>query len=48
MLEVDDFELLRKTNITKEYLTKDDIEKLEEGIFVFGISDLNAALEDFE
>ena len=48
MKEFDDFQLLRKTNISKEYLTSEDIEKLEEGIFVFGISNLNSALEDFE
>lgn len=48
MLEAEDFELLRETSISKEYLTKEDIEKLEEGIFVFGISDLNSVLEDFE
>ena len=48
MIEAEDFELVRETNISKEYLTEDDIEKLEEGIFVFGISDLNSALEDFE
>ena len=48
MIEAEDFELVRETNISKEYLTNDDIEKLEEGIFVFGISDLNSALEDFE
>ena len=48
MIEAEDFELVRETNISKEYLTNEDVEKLEEGIFVFGISDLNSALEDFE
>lgn len=48
MQEVEDFKLIKETNISKEYLTQEDIEKLEEGIFVFGISNLNSALEDFE
>ena len=48
MVEAEDFELIKETNISKEYLTKEDLEKLEEGIFVFGISNLNSALEDFE
>lgn len=48
MQEVDDFKFIRETNISKEYLTKEDIESLEEGIFVFGVSNLNSALEDFE
>ena len=48
MKEFDDFELVQSTNISKEYLTEKDIETLEEGIFVFGMKDLNAVLEDFE
>ena len=48
MKEFDDFQLIRETNISKEYLTNEDLEKLEEGIFVFGISNLNSCLEDFE
>ena len=48
MQEVDDFKLIRETNISKEYLTEEDIERLEEGIFIFGVSNLNSALEDFE
>lgn len=48
MQEVDDLKFVRETNISKEYLTEEDIENLEEGIFVFGISNLNSALEDFE
>lgn len=46
--EYDDFELFKETGISKEYLTQNDINSLEEGIFVFGIGDLNSALEDFE
>lgn len=48
MIEAEDFELVTETNISKEYLTNNDIKKLEEGIFVLGISNLNSALEDFE
>lgn len=48
MKEVDDFKLVKETNISKEYLTQNDIQNLEEGIFVFGIGNLNSALEDFE
>lgn len=46
--EAEDYKLLKETNISKDYLTEKDISKLEEGIFVFGISNLNSALEDFE
>lgn len=48
MIKSDNFELVKETNISKEYLTVEDIKRLEEGIFVFGVSDLNSALEDFE
>lgn len=40
--------LYKSTNISKDYLTNIDIEKLEEGIYVYGISNLNSAIEDFE
>lgn len=40
--------LYKATNISKEYLTSVDIEKLEEGIYVYGMSNLNSAIEDFE
>lgn len=40
--------LYKSTNISKDYLTNVDIEKLEEGIYVYGISNLNSAIEDFE
>lgn len=43
-----DFELMKTTNISKEYLTSTDINNLEEGICVYGIENLNSALEDFE
>ena len=40
--------LYKSTNISKEYLTSLDIQKLEEGIYVYGIGNLNSAIEDFE
>jgi hypothetical protein len=40
--------LYEKTNIYTEYLSDDDKEKLEEGIYVYGVSDLNSTLENFE
>lgn len=48
MEEFDDFRLLKTTNISREYLTDTDVINLEEGIFVYGIRNLNSALEDFE
>ena len=48
MKEFDDFKLLKTTNISREYLTEADIINLEEGIFVYGITNLNSVLEDFE
>lgn len=48
MKEYDDLQFMLDTNISKEYLTNEDIKRLEEGIFVFGIGNLNSALEDFE
>lgn len=46
--EFDDYEFVQTTNISKEYLTEKDIAALEEGIFVFGMKELNSKLEDFE
>lgn len=40
--------LYKSTNISKDYLTSVDIEKLEEGIYIYGIGNLNSAIEDFE
>ena len=48
VMEAEELKLMTQTNISKEYLTDDDIKVLEEGIFVFGISNLNSLLEDFE
>ena len=48
MIEAEELELVLETNISKEYLTNSDIKSLEEGIFVFGVGNLNSALEDFE
>ena len=43
-----DKELYEITNISIEYLTDEDLEKLEEGIYVYGIAELNSTLESFE
>lgn len=40
--------LYKTTNISKDYLTSADITNLEEGIYVYGRSNLNSAIEDFE
>ena len=40
--------LYETTDISKEYLTEEDIKKLEEGFYVFGEGKLNSVLEDFE
>lgn len=39
---------LNSTEISKEYLTEEDVRKLEEGIAVYGVSSINSVLEDFE
>lgn len=43
-----DKDLYEVTNISIEYLTDEDIEKLEEGIYVYGLEELNSTLESFE
>lgn len=40
--------LYKSTDISKEYLTSDDINSLENGIYVYGIANLNSVMEDFE
>lgn len=40
--------LYKKTEISTEYLSTEDVEKLEEGIDIYGIEELNKLLEDFE
>ena len=40
--------LYKKTNIAIEYLSKEDLDKLNNGIEVIGIEELNKKLEDFE
>lgn len=42
------FNKYRETDIVKEYLTQSDIEKLIEGITVYGEGKLSSVLEDFE
>ena len=41
-------EFYKDTNISKDYLTSSDINKLENGIYVYGFKNLNSVLEDFE
>lgn len=38
----------QETEISKEYLPQEDIEKLEEGIYVYGSGNINSVLEDYE
>lgn len=40
--------LYKETDISKEYLTEDDILNLEKGVLVYGNGKLNSILEDFE
>ena len=40
--------LIAKTNISSEYLTEADNVQLKQGIYVYGIEELNRTLEDFE
>ena len=43
-----DLEEYEETEISAEYLTEEDIENLEEGIYIYGESELNSTLENFE
>lgn len=40
--------LYKSTDIIKDYLTENDIKNLEEGIYVYGKSNINSVIEDFE
>lgn len=42
------FALYKETEISREYLPKEDIEDLEEGMYIYGEGKINATLEDFE
>lgn len=42
------YDKYKETDIVKEYLTDKDIEKLKEGITVYGEGKLSSVLEDFE
>ena len=42
------FQKYKETDIVKEYLPEEDIEKLTEGITVYGEGKLSSTLEDFE
>ena len=39
---------LRSTDISSEYLTPEDLEKLKNGIEIYTKKDLNKTIEDFE
>ena len=43
-----DIELYKETEISAEYLADEDLENLEEGIYIYGESELNSTLESFE
>ena len=43
-----ELKLFKTTNISKEYLAVEDIKNLEKGIYIYGIANLNSAIEDFE
>lgn len=43
-----DKELYQTTNISIEYLAEEDLEKLKDGIYVYGSQELNSTLENFE
>lgn len=40
--------LKEMTGISTQYLPQEDISKLEEGIFVYGLQELNTIIEDYE
>ena len=46
--EKDNMELYKETGISLEYLSKEDIERLKNGIYIYGNEKLNSTLEDFE
>lgn len=43
-----DKNLYEITNISIDYLAEEDLEKLKQGIYVYGLQELNSALESFE
>lgn len=47
-IDENNIKLYKETEIAKEYLTQDDIQKLEIGILVYGRGQLNSIIEDFE
>ena len=46
--EKDEEILYKVTDISVEYLSKEDVESLKQGIDVYGIQNLNQLIEDFE
>lgn len=47
-LDENNLSLYEETEISKEYLTEEDIQKLEIGILVYGKGKINSVIEDFE
>lgn len=43
-----DTEIYETTEISSEYLTSEDRKELEEGIYIYGTTELNSTLENFE
>lgn len=43
-----DKEVYKETEISAEYLTSEDRKELEEGIYIYGTTELNSTLESFE
>ncbi len=43
-----ELELYKSTDISGDYLTSTDVSNLESGIYVYGMGNLNSAIEDFE
>lgn len=42
------FSLYKETEISREYLPLEDIDELEDGMYIYGEGKINATLEDFE
>lgn len=43
-----DTEIYQTTDISAEYLSDEDIKELKDGIYIYGTSELNSTLENFE
>ena len=47
-IDKNEMKYYKSTDISKDYLTVSDLKKLKDGIFIFGVKNLNSTLEDFE